>query len=145
MKWLVALCISLAMSLALAWTAAEEERFQVLTNELRCLVCQNQSIADSNAPLAEDLRRQVREMMEDGKTDDEIREYMTARYGDFVLYRPPLKSTTWMLWFGPFILLTLGALIIWGVRRRRVPEAPAVDSEALRRLLEEQAEEGKGR
>ena len=77
-----------------------------LAAELRCLVCQNQTLADSNAPLAEDLRNQVREKMRRGASDSEIVDYMVARYGDFVLYRPPLKLTTLLLWFGPLLLLT---------------------------------------
>lgn len=82
-----------------------------LANELRCLVCQNQSIAESNAELAVDLRRQIRELIAQGRSDAEIRDYMTARYGDFVLYRPPLKGTTMLLWFGPGLLLALGVAI----------------------------------
>src|SRR5512134_3812499 len=81
-----------------------EARVLRIAGELRCLVCQNQTIADSHADLAQDLRRQVREMIRQGKSDAEIIDYMTARYGDFVLYRPPLKSTTALLWFGPALL-----------------------------------------
>src|SRR5207245_11469173 len=84
---------------------ALEQRVMTLAAELRCLVCQNQTLADSNAPLAEDLRNQVREKMRQGASDSEIVDYMVARYGDFVLYRPPVKATTLMLWFGPLLLL----------------------------------------
>jgi cytochrome c-type biogenesis protein CcmH len=90
-----------------------------LETELRCLVCQNQTLADSNAPLAEDLRREVRELASSGKSDAEIKAYLVARYGDFVLYRPPLQSNTWLLWIGPFALLAGGAGIWYAVVRRR--------------------------
>ncbi|MEO8486248.1 MAG: cytochrome c-type biogenesis protein [Betaproteobacteria bacterium] len=118
---------------------AFEERLKRLEADLRCLVCQNQTLADSNAPLAEDLRREVRALAVSGKSDDEIRAFLVARYGDFVLYRPPVKGTTWILWFGPFALLATGA-IAWltVVRRRRSvadsPEtAPSVDAVARAR------------
>ena len=98
---------------------ALEARMTRITAELRCLVCQNQTIADSNAGLAVDLRRETREMLRQGKSDQEIIAYMTARYGDFVLYRPPLKSTTALLWFGPAAMLALGAAGLVLVLRRR--------------------------
>ena len=98
---------------------AIEARMTRITAELRCLVCQNQTIADSNAGLAVDLRRETREMLRQGKSDAEIIAYMTARYGDFVLYRPPLKSTTALLWFGPAAMLALGAAGLVLVLRRR--------------------------
>ena len=104
-----------------------EARLKALAEELRCLVCQNQTIADSNAALALDLRNEIREQISQGKSDDEIRAYMVARYGDFVLYRPPWKATTVLLWVGPFALLALGiAILCMNVRRRRAPapEAP---------------------
>ena len=96
-----------------------EARMQAIAVELRCLVCQNQTIADSHADLAVDLRNQVREMLRQGKTDREIIDYMTARYGDFVLYRPPVMGTTMLLWFGPAVLLVGGVGILWLVLRRR--------------------------
>jgi cytochrome c-type biogenesis protein CcmH len=101
-----------------------EARMLSITAELRCLVCQNQTIADSHADLAVDLRQQVREMLEKGMTDKQIAEYMTERYGDFVLYRPPFKSTTMLLWIGPGVLLVLGllALVLMLRRRSRMPE-----------------------
>ena len=98
---------------------ALDTRLKSLENELRCLVCQNQTLADSNAPLAEDLRKEVRELATGGKSDDEIRAYLVARYGDFVLYKPPVKSTTYVLWFGPFLLLAAGAVAWWMLIRRR--------------------------
>jgi cytochrome c-type biogenesis protein CcmH len=99
--------------------AAIEARLKALSEELRCLVCQNQTLADSTAPLAQDLRREVRELAQQGKSDAEIKEYLVARYGDFVLYKPPVKPTTWLLWFGPFAFLLGGALIWFVVLRRR--------------------------
>ena len=106
---------------------AVEARLKNLGEELRCLVCQNQTIADSNAPLALDLRNQIRVQVKQGKSDDEIRAYMTQRYGDFVLYKPPFKATTAVLWIGPFALVAVGVLVfLFLVRRRRPPaEAPA--------------------
>jgi len=98
---------------------ALEARMVRITSELRCLVCQNQTIADSNAALAVDLRREARALITQGKSDDEVVAYMTARYGDFVLYRPPLRATTVLLWFGPALLLIGGAGILLVVLRRR--------------------------
>jgi cytochrome c-type biogenesis protein CcmH len=98
---------------------ALEQRVTRLTAELRCLVCQNQSLADSHADLAIDLKNQVRSQMKAGKSDAEIRDYMVARYGDFVLYRPPLKPTTALLWAGPFVLLAAGGLTLGFYLRRR--------------------------
>jgi cytochrome c-type biogenesis protein CcmH len=101
-----------------------EARVMALSAELRCLVCQNETIAASHADLAVDLRNQVREMLRRGATDAEVMDYMTARYGDFVLYRPPLKSTTALLWFGPALLLVGGMGTLWWVLRRRSRLAP---------------------
>jgi cytochrome c-type biogenesis protein CcmH len=98
---------------------ALEARMLEITGELRCLVCQNQTIADSHADLAVDLRNQVLEMLRRGDSRDQIIDYMTARYGDFVLYRPPLKESTWLLWFGPGMLLLGGLAILIVVLRRR--------------------------
>lgn len=103
-----------------------EKRMIGLAEKLRCLVCQNESLASSHAELAEDLRREVREQMSQNKTDEEIIDYLVARYGDFVLYDPPMKSYTLLLWFGPFALLLGGAgMLIYQLRKRRqtVPEA----------------------
>jgi cytochrome c-type biogenesis protein CcmH len=96
-----------------------EARLKQLATELRCLVCQNQTLADSNAPLAEDLRREVREMIGKNMTDQEIVEFLVARYGDFVRYRPPMKATTMLLWIGPFLLLAAGATVLVIALRRR--------------------------
>ncbi len=99
--------------------AAFDARLKNLEEELRCLVCQNQTLADSTAPLAQDLRREVRELAQQGKSDAEIKQYLVARYGDFVLYKPPVKPTTWLLWFGPFAFLLGGGLVWYVVLRRR--------------------------
>lgn len=98
---------------------ALEARMVHITSQLRCLVCQNQTIADSQADLAVDLRREVRELLRQGKSDREIVDYMTARYGDFVLYRPPFKATTVLLWLGPSLMLLIGFAVLAGVLRRR--------------------------
>jgi cytochrome c-type biogenesis protein CcmH len=96
-----------------------EARLKRLAVELRCLVCQNQTLADSNAPLAEDLRREVREMIAKGMSDEDIIGFLVSRYGDFVLYRPPLKATTTLLWIGPFLLLLACATALVVTLRRR--------------------------
>jgi len=111
--------VLLAMIACAQADSAFDTRLKKLEEELRCLVCQNQSLADSSAPLAEDLRREVRQLAVAGKSDDEIKQYLVARYGDFVLYRPPVKSTTWLLWFGPFVLLAAGGVVWWLIARRR--------------------------
>jgi cytochrome c-type biogenesis protein CcmH len=96
-----------------------EQRMKELTQQLRCLVCQNETLADSRADLAEDLRRQIREQMKAGKSDQEIIAFLTDRYGDFVLYNPPVKGTTYLLWFGPFILLIAGTGLLYSYLKRR--------------------------
>ncbi|MDH4151011.1 MAG: cytochrome c-type biogenesis protein CcmH [Betaproteobacteria bacterium] len=121
-------------------TAADvvlEKRVMTLAEELRCLVCQNQTIADSHAPLAVDLRNQVREKLSAGMSEREIIDYMVARYGDFVLYRPPIKATTMLLWFGPPLLLLLGLwLFARTIFRRRAIAAPlSPDEQARARAL----------
>jgi cytochrome c-type biogenesis protein CcmH len=122
--------------------AALDARLKKLEEELRCLVCQNQSLADSNAPLAEDLRREVRALAVAGKNDDEIKQFLVARYGDFVLYDPPVKRITWLLWFGPFALLAIGAVIWWAVasRRRKIRDdgdpPPPSGADKARELLD---------
>ena len=123
----------------LAQDPALEKRVATLAQELRCLVCQNQTIADSNAPLAVDLRNQIREQAAAGRSDKDILDFMVARYGDFVLYRPPLKASTLVLWAGPFLFLILGAgLLIRFLRSRRMPEPrlTAADRERAAKLLE---------
>ena len=92
--------------------AAQEQRYNDLTLELRCLVCQNQNLADSDAPLAQDLRREIYDMMMAGQTDEQIKAFMVDRYGDFVLYRPPVQTNTYLLWLAPLILLLAGALVL---------------------------------
>lgn len=117
MKFLIALLLALQCTVGvhaneavpLAEDPVVEQRLIVIAEELRCLVCQNESLAGSRADLAMDLRREVRTLIKDGKTDAEIKEFLVSRYGDFVLYRPPVKPTTWLLWFGPLLLL-IGAL-----------------------------------
>lgn len=112
-----------------------EKRMIILAEKLRCLVCQNESLASSHAELAEDLRREVREQMQKGKNDQEIIDYLVARYGDFVLYEPPMKSYTLLLWFGPFALLLIGAtVLVFQLRKRRqtMPE-PLLTPEAQQR------------
>jgi cytochrome c-type biogenesis protein CcmH len=117
--------------------AAVEARLKGLAEELRCLVCQNQTIADSHAPLAVDLRNQIREQVAQGRSDDQIRGYMVERYGDFVLYRPPFKGATLLLWLGPFALLAAGLLIAWRiVRRRRAGAQPQAVTPARREEIE---------
>jgi cytochrome c-type biogenesis protein CcmH len=114
-----------------------EKRLLTLAEDLRCLVCQNQTLADSNAPLAEDLRNEIREQMRKGSTDREIVDYLVARYGDFVRYRPPLKATTILLWFGPALLLAVGfAVLVRRVRRRRQPEDTGITDEERKRAVE---------
>jgi cytochrome c-type biogenesis protein CcmH len=118
---------------------ALDKRVTGLAQELRCLVCQNQTLADSNAPLAVDLRNQIREQLKGGASEREVIDFMAARYGDFVLYRPPFKASTLALWIGPFLLLALGAfLLVRRLLRRRVPEPPLSEAERARaaKLLE---------
>ncbi|MBP5989270.1 MAG: cytochrome c-type biogenesis protein CcmH [Piscinibacter sp.] len=144
---LLALCLALPLA-GVAKEAAPasddpvlEARVMRVASELRCLVCQNQTIADSHADLAQDLRNQVRDMLRQGKSEAEILAYMTQRYGDFVLYRPPVKPVTTLLWFGPAVLLIGGVIVLMLVLRRRsrlpderfeadVPELPEEAPEA---------------
>ena len=115
-----------------------EKRLQSLSQELRCLVCQNETLADSRAGLAEDLRREIREQMKAGKTDQEIITFLTARYGDFVLYRPRVTPTTYLLWFGPFVLLLGGlAFLYYQLKQRRLQIQQKPISAAERRQLTE--------
>src|SRR5712664_3914136 len=104
-----------------------DQRMQALTQQLRCLVCQNETLADSRADLAEDLRKQIREQMKAGKSDQQILAFLTERYGDFVLYKPPVKATTYLLWFGPFVLLIAGTGFLYSYvksRRKLIQEKP---------------------
>jgi len=111
---------------------ALQARYEHVTQDLRCLVCQNESIADSNVELASDLRRQVREMLIAGKSDDEIFKFMTDRYGEFVRFNPPLTPKTWLIWGAPFIMVVVGAIVIIRVARHRaslpVDDEPAPET-----------------
>jgi len=110
-----------------------EARLVDISQELRCMVCQNESLASSHAELADDLRQEVRELIRSGKSDQEIKDFLVARYGDFVLYRPEVKPLTWVLWFGPFLLLVIAAVFL-GVylRQRRAIAAPVALSDEAR-------------
>jgi cytochrome c-type biogenesis protein CcmH len=131
-KFWVIVCMALAWGTDLyakeatpvAADAVMEKRVMALAAELRCLVCQNQTIADSHADLAVDLRNQIRELLTKGQTDAQVRDYMTARYGDFVLYNPPMKSTTALLWLGPPLLLGGALLALFMMLRRRQRASP---------------------
>jgi cytochrome c-type biogenesis protein CcmH len=124
------------MAPAAATDAALEKRVMALSEELRCLVCQNQTIADSHAELAIDLRNQVREKLAQGVPEKDIIDYMVQRYGDFVLYRPPVKPTTWLLWFGPFALLAGGiGMLLLKLGRRRPQAEPLPQGEMERAAL----------
>lgn len=118
-----ALCLAFGALAQVARPAADdpelEARTMAIANELRCVVCQNQSVADSQAPLADDLRQQIRDQLKAGRHPEEIRRYMTDRYGDFVLYRPPVNERTALLWFGPALLLVAGLVALVAVLRRR--------------------------
>ena len=105
----------------------EEQRFRQLTHELRCVMCQNQSLADSNAEIARDLRNEVLVLMRQGKTDAEIRDFMVARYGEFVLYKPRLAGATLLLWFGPLILVLAGGVLVFLLVRRGTRSSIPVD------------------
>ncbi|PYS60685.1 MAG: cytochrome C biogenesis protein CcmH [Acidobacteria bacterium] len=112
-----------------------EQRMKALTEQLRCLVCQNETLADSRADLAEGLRQEIREQMKAGKSDQEIVAFLTQRYGDFVLYKPPVKSTTYLLWFGPFVLLFAGTGVLYRYlkkRRELIDEKPLTADERKR-------------
>ena len=111
------------------------QRMKALTEQLRCLVCQNETLADSHADLAEDLRKEIREQMKAGKSDQEIVAFLTQRYGDFVLYKPPVKATTYLLWFGPFVLLFAGTGVLYRYlkkRRELIDEKPLTADERKR-------------
>jgi cytochrome c-type biogenesis protein CcmH len=110
--WVLALAVSLGGTAFSETQPDLEKRVAALSHELRCLVCQNQSIAESNAELAVDLRRQIREQLKSGKSERDVIDFMVQRYGDFVLYRPPVKASTILLWTGPFLLLAFGVLVL---------------------------------
>ena len=132
-----------ALVLVSAWAVAQDadldKRVHVLASELRCLVCQNQTLAESNAPLAIDMRNQIREQMKAGASERDVVDFLVARYGDFVLYRPPLKASTAALWAGPFVILAFGAWLLWRrIRRRPAAEPELSEAERARaaKLLE---------
>jgi cytochrome c-type biogenesis protein CcmH len=127
LSWLLLASAVLARAGEAPGTAPDpvlEQRVMAIAQELRCLVCQNQTIADSDADLAVDLRQQVREKLAQGMSDRDVSEFMVARYGDFVLYRPPVKHTTWLLWFGPFVLLAAGLMVLGLKLKRRAQSEP---------------------
>ena len=114
-----------------------EQRLIVISEEMRCLVCQNESLAGSRSDLANDLRREIRNLIKEGKTDDQIRSFMVERYGDFVLYRPPVKPITWFLWIGPFVILLAGIIGLMVYLRRRNQSVPSTKlSEADNRRID---------
>ncbi|MBU6223977.1 MAG: cytochrome c-type biogenesis protein CcmH [Burkholderiales bacterium] len=145
MRFLGAILISLWIGMCSAREAAPlaqdpvlEARLVKLSHELRCLVCQNESLSSSRAELAEDLRREVRDLIRANKSDQEIKDFLVSRYGDFVLYRPEVKPLTWVLWFGPFVvLLVAGVFLLVYLRQRRSSVKPMVLSEAERARVEQ--------
>jgi len=144
LAWTVVVLCGLMFATSVATIAKEaqpnedpkiEQRMKNLTEQLRCLVCQNETLADSRADLAEDLRKQIREQMRAGKSDQEILAFLTERYGDFVLYKPPVKKTTYLLWFGPFVLLIAGTGVLYRYlknRREMIQEQPLTAAERKR-------------
>jgi len=142
-RFLISLVMAALCGYAVAKEAAPtaedvvvEKRMVAISEELRCLVCQNESLAGSQADLAKDLRREIREQIAKGRSDQEILDFMVGRYGDFVRYRPPLKGTTFLLWFGPFVLLVVGVIalvVILRRRGRRVAPAAALSAEELQK------------
>ena len=129
MRWWLALLLAIAPAVTMAQATgdpspprftdvSEETRFHALVSELRCVMCQNQSLADSNAQIARDLRHEVLVLMRQGKSDREIQDYLVARYGEFVLYKPRIEASTWLLWFGPALLLLVGGFVVARVVHR---------------------------
>ncbi len=141
-SFLLALAIAVAVNVATAKDAVPladdpvtEQRLIAISEEMRCLVCQNESLAGSRSDLANDLRAEIRILIKEGKTDEQIRNFMVDRYGDFVLYRPPVKPITWLLWIGPFIILLAGIIGLMVYLRRRnqsVPSATLSDADNRR-------------
>jgi cytochrome c-type biogenesis protein CcmH len=125
----------------------DEDRYKHLIVEIRCLVCQNQSLADSDAGLAHDLRREVWELMDQGQSDTQIVEFLVTRYGDFVLYNPPVKPSTYILWYGPFVLLAIGLLVLVHTLKRRSKQTDsgfsAEEQERLKQILGSDKPDGK--
>ena len=125
-----------------------EQRLISISEEMRCLVCQNESLAGSRSDLANDLRREIRILIKEGKSDDQIRTFMVERYGDFVLYRPPVKPITWLLWIGPFVILLIGIVGLLGYLRRRNSSVPSTiltdeDNQKIDALLNNAGKEDK--
>lgn len=140
---LTAISIACGINMALAKDAAPladdpvtEQRLIVISEEMRCLVCQNESLAGSRSDLANDLRREIRVLIKEGKSDEQIRNFMVERYGDFVLYRPPVKPITWLLWIGPFVILLFGVIGLMVYLRRRNQSVPSttLSAEENRRI-----------
>lgn len=137
------LCFSLSVAKDAAPLAEDpvlEQRLISISEEMRCLVCQNESLAGSRSDLANDLRREIRTLIQEGKSDDQIRTFMVERYGDFVLYRPPVKPITWLLWIGPFVILVIGIVALLSYLRRRNLSIPSTalskkDNEKIDALL----------
>ena len=124
--------VSIAKEAQPAEDAQIEARMKTLTEQLRCLVCQNETLADSRADLAEDLRREIRKEIKAGKSDKEIIAFLTQRYGDFILYNPPVKATTYLLWFGPFVVLLAGIWVLYrylGRRKKMISDKPLTAAE----------------
>ncbi len=141
-RWLLVLLLALTMPLHAVVEyhpfedPNQEEAYQSLIAELRCLVCQNQTIADSNADLAKDLRNQVYDMLQQGKTKDDVVNFMTQRYGDFVMYRPAFNAKTGLLWLGPalFLVIGIGAIVVIARRKQTTSELPSLDESRQRQL-----------
>ena len=149
--WLAALLFFVGVGTAgaqeakpLAEDPVLEAKVMALAEELRCLVCQNETIAASHADLAVDLRKQIRQKLQQGQTEGQILDFMVQRYGDFVLYRPPVKSSTWLLWGGPFLLLAVAlAALVLNVRRRRLPASAPLKADEAERVRRRPAQEKK--
>ena len=139
--FLISLCLGLANAREAAPLAEDptvEARLVHISQELRCLVCQNESLASSRAELADDLRREVRDLIRSNKSDQEIKDFLVSRYGDFVLYRPEVKPLTWVLWFGPFIVLLIaGIFLLAYLRQRRASVQPQLLSDAERARVDQ--------
>ena len=139
--FLMGICIGLANAgeaSPMAEDPVVEARLVHISQEIRCLVCQNESLSSSRAELADDLRREVRDLIRTNKSDQEIKDFLVSRYGDFVLYRPEVKPLTWVLWFGPFVVLLMAAIFMWVyLRQRRATVKPHLLSEAERARVEQ--------
>ncbi|WP_329740470.1 cytochrome c-type biogenesis protein [Dyella sp. A6] len=152
-RWLHALLVSLALMFATGAAAqaidplpfkdhAQEVRFQKLTGQLRCMVCQNETLADSNASLARDMRHKVFQLMQQGKSNAQIKQYLVDRYSDFVLYDPPVQPNTWLLWFGPLLILIAGGIAVAMVVRKRSRVRAGTDADPAVTSTAEAADNG---